>query len=138
MALGAAMSKLADALREQFKIFNTHGLLSKFGDKDRDIAVSYTAPDQRSVMANGSAVWSPSFKTDPQSAWYDHGKRTFVGNRAESMPRALKWATETYGITDWAPCPFGGAKVPKYVLDRAKAAVKGHVAQAHSHIARSK
>lgn len=118
------MSKLADELRKH-QIYNSHGLLSKFGDPGRDLIISYIPAEGRTVRANMTTVWSPTFMTDPNSAWYDHGKKTFVGKRAESWPKAVEWATATYEITEWAVCPFGGAWVPKYALDRAKAFVKG-------------
>ena len=55
---------------------------------------------------------------------YDQGSKAFVGYRAESMPLALAWASERYGVTEWAPSPFGGAQVPKEIRDAAERAVK--------------
>lgn len=113
------MGKLADAL-SAMRIHNNHNLLSRFGG-ERDVWVEYVPPDR--VRAQKSAVYSITHQTDPNASWYDHGNKTFVGNRARSLPVALAWATETYGITEWAASPFGG-KVPAHVLAKAKAAVK--------------
>lgn len=77
------------------------------------------------AQCNKTLVWSPSFITDPKAHWSDHGRKAFVGNRSKSMPQALAWATETYGITEWVPSPFGGSKIPKLVLDKAKEFLKG-------------
>ena len=104
-------------------VINTHDLLKRFGDKGRDVAVSYYVRDARGVMPSSSKVWSPTFKTDPQAHWTDYGSKAFSGNRAESFPLAKAWASERYGIKEWAP--FGGDHVPAEVLARAREAVKG-------------
>ena len=118
------MSRLADALRAM-GVFNDYNLLTLFAtDKSRAVAVSYTPWETTRVLPAASAVSSPFFQTDPGSSWFDRGRKTFVGNRAESMPLALAWAQEKYCITEWAPSPFGGSKVPKYIRDAAERAVK--------------
>ena len=115
------MSKLAEALRAH-KIINVWDLLKRFGDQGRDVGVYYHArPSGRMGMAQccHSQVFSPTFLTAPKAPWYDEGLKTFVGDRAESFPAAIKWASETYNIQEWVP--FGpGSRVPKYVMDRAK------------------
>ena len=117
------MSKLADALRAM-RVFNDHALLMRFAaDRRMAVCVSYIPHEAQMVNAARSQVSSPFFKTDPRAHWSDHGCKTFVGNRAESMPLALAWAQEKYGVSEWAPSPFGGAKVPKEIRDAAKRAV---------------
>lgn len=117
------MSKLADKLRAM-RVFNDHDLLSRFAaNRKRAIAVDYIPPEGRLVRAHSSRVWSPFFQTDPNSAWYDHGHKTFVGRRSESLPKALAWATEQYGIAEWATSPFG-AKIPKDAMDAASRAAR--------------
>lgn len=117
------MSKLSEGLRAM-GIFNTHELLKRFGVKGKDVAVSYCPPLPRMVQAARSYVYSPSHKTDEQAGWYDYGRKAFIGKQAESMPRALAWASELYEIDEWAPDPTSrGSKVPKYVADAARAAV---------------
>jgi hypothetical protein len=115
------MSKLADNLRA-LKIHNNHGLLTVFGD-ERDVWIDYVPPEVRQVRAARSMVHSVHHRTDPNGHYSDYGAKSFSGNRAASMPCAIAWATEAYGITEWAPSPFGG-KIPARVLAKAKAAVK--------------
>lgn len=117
------MSKLADTLREM-RVRNTHGILKRFVVLDvTSIGCTY-APAER-LRPHKSRVYSPFFKTDPDAAWYDYGCKAFVGKRAESMPQALAWATDQYGVSEWAPSPFGGY-IPKAILDAAKKAAKEH------------
>ena len=118
------MSKLSNQLREN-KIFNTWELLKAFGDEGKDIAVQYYTADPRSVRCASTQVWSPSFNTDPDTAWYNYKKKTFTGNRKESFETAKAWASAEYGIKEWATCPMiSGTHVPKCVMDRAKAFLK--------------
>jgi hypothetical protein len=118
------MSKLEDQLRA-IRVFNTHELLLRFGVPGRDVGLTYYPPETRSVRPNMTKVYSPTFKTNPKAHWSDYFCKVFIGNRAESMPEAQAWASEQYGITEWAPDPTSrGGKVPKYVVDAAKAAVK--------------
>ncbi|MDI3258383.1 MAG: hypothetical protein QJR02_01480 [Sinobacteraceae bacterium] len=114
------MSKLADTLHAM-GIHNDHGLLMRFGG-ERDVVVDYSAGEPRASIVRGSSVWSPHFKTESNSAWYQRGNKAFIGKRADSFPQALKWAEEQYGITDWLPSPFGGSKVPARVVKAAKIA----------------
>ncbi len=66
------------------------------------VAISYSPYEARSGRCSGSQVWSPFFKTNPEgAAWYEYGKKSFHGNRASSMPAAMLWATEKYGIVNW-------------------------------------
>ncbi len=55
------------------------------------------------AQCDKTQVYSPFFKTDPNSSWYDYGNKTFSGNRAESFQKAKAWASMTYGIVDWKP-----------------------------------
>jgi hypothetical protein len=87
---------------DQLKAAVSAGILPK----NQALAVTYHARPQGRMgiaMCNKSQVYSPFFKTDPNSAWYDYGHKTFIGNRAESFPKAKEWASEQYGITDWLP-----------------------------------
>lgn len=120
------MSRLAEALRAM-GIYNNHNLLSRFGEPGRDVWCEYHAPEPRSCTCQTTRVYSPSHKTRPDAPWYDHGRQAFIGNRAESMPLAVTWASERYGIDEWAPSPFGG-KVPAYVRKAAERAVREQAA----------
>ena len=119
--------KTADRFRS-IKVFNTHELLLRFGEKGKtDVAVSYTAYEARSMRGNATTIYSPSHKTDPNGAWYTYGHKSFVGNRAESLPEALAWASDRYGIPldDWVPDPTQrGSYVPRDVREKALAALK--------------
>ena len=117
------MSKLADTLREM-RVFNTHGILTRFVVLDvTSISCTYAPADP--MHSHKSTVYSPFFKTAPDAAWYDYGCKAFVGKRSESMPQALAWAEAQYGVSEWAPSPFGGY-IPKAILDAAKKAAKEH------------
>lgn len=114
------MSKLSDALRAH-RIINTSDLLKAFGVKGQDVAIMYHTRQPRGAGAPQSVVYSPSHKTNPQSAWYDYGQKAFVGNRADSMPLAIAWASKVYGVKEWATCPTDPtSKVPQYVRDAAE------------------
>lgn len=61
-----------------------------------------------------SAAWQVSrcgFKTDPDAHWRDAGKKTFlVHGRDKKAPQeaaAKTWASERFGVTEWAKTPFG-------------------------------
>lgn len=122
--------KLAEQLRER-KIFNEWMLLEKFGQPGKDVWIQYYPRESRWCMPAKTAIMSPSHKTDPTAPWYDNGCITFSGLRNESIPLAQKNAASLYGIAEWVPSPFGGAsaKVPKYVLDAAKAWLKQEAAK---------
>lgn len=112
-----------DRLRS-LKLYNTHDLLVRFGDRGRDVAVFYYPGEARGLCYR-AAVYSPSHRTDPHSAWYDQKQKTFSGPRRESVPAAIAWASARYGVEDWAVCPLDpSAKIPQYVRDRALATAK--------------
>ena len=88
-----------------YGVINTHDLLLRFAKKGKDVACCYYPPDTRGVMAAKTQVYSPRYKTDPAGSWYNYGQKTFVGNKAESMPQAIAWASKRYGIREWVPDP---------------------------------
>ena len=120
------MSKLADTLREM-RVHNTHELLVRFRLPTVEAIACTYAPSEH-WRTQKSEVYSPFGKTDANAAWYDYGCKTFLGNRAASMPQALAWAEAQYGVREWAPSPFGGY-IPKAILDAAKKAAKEHSKQ---------
>lgn len=126
------MSLLSEKLRTH-RIINVFDLLSRFGEKGKDICVTYSPrPSGRMGICgcNKSSVYSTSHKTDPHASWNDNGCKVFVGKRSESLPAAIQWATEKYGITEWVnnPC-YGGGKVPAYVVQKAKQFLKQQAGQ---------
>lgn len=118
------MSKITDSLRA-IGHYNTYGLLATFSDKGQDVGCSYSPPEPRACRGHTARVFSPSHQTDPGSAWYEHGMKTFVGRISESLPAAMAWASEKYGVREWVPCPFNrSARIPAIVRKRALAALK--------------
>lgn len=63
------------------------------------VFVGYRA-GSRGVVA-GSYVVQVGEKTDPTGPWYNNGHKTFSGKRDESLPLALAWASERFGIKNW-------------------------------------
>lgn len=118
--------KIRDQLRA-IGVINTFDILTRFGNRMTGIACQYHAQQPRSVLGSRTLVWSPFFKTAPNSAaWYDHGNKALVGDRAESLPAAVAWATTVFRIMEWAPCPTdpGNTRIPKCVRDAAIAAAR--------------
>ena len=117
------MSKFADALRA-IRVYNDHELLVRFG-QPRDVMLSYRPPESRACRPAQTHVYSPRFETDPKSAWYDYGQKSFGGNAKDSMPKARAWAAKQYGDQDWVASPFGRyTQVPRRVVEAARKAVK--------------
>jgi hypothetical protein len=66
-----------------------------------------------------SVVFSVWFETDPKAHYSDNGCKSFAGNRAESFPEALAWASKRFGVKAWVNCPSDvNAKIPKRVYDK--------------------
>jgi hypothetical protein len=90
------------------EIVNTHDQLVAAVNagtiqKDQAISVSYRA---RPGEVSKAVVGSPYFKTDEDAHWMDYGRKTFSahfnGGWRKSIEVAKEWATETYGISEWA------------------------------------
>lgn len=119
------MSKFSDQLR-LIGVFNNWELLKRFGDKN-DVVIDYRRkpPGRMGICEyNNSSVWSPhKNKALPpkELSLVDHYEKKFPGNRSESMPEAVKWASQTLGH-EFVSSPFGGM-VPKPVREKAKAAI---------------
>lgn len=120
------MSKLSDRFRAA-GIFNTWDILRRFGKPGRDVGCLYHVSEPRSCMCHGTKIFSPSHKTEPGGAWYNYDCKFFIGRRADSMPRAIKWASEKYGIDEWNTCPMDpSAKIPSEVRQEAMKFLKQH------------
>jgi hypothetical protein len=118
------MSKLQDNLRF-IGVFNAHILLSRFAEPGKDVACSYSPPEPRACRCATAHVWSPSHKTNPKGHWSDYGKMAFVGYKKESMPKAIAWATERYGVTKWVPDPTNrSTMIPEAAREAAIAAIR--------------
>jgi len=93
-------------------IINTYDQLraaveSKLISPKQAVAISYTPPTSHSTHGRTTHIYSPFFATNPLAAWYDNDKKAFVGNKKESMPLAIAWATQEYKIIDWKRNRFG-------------------------------
>jgi hypothetical protein len=100
------------------RIINTHDQLKAAvaagWAKRVAISICYSAPDRsnsRDISVPKWSVFSPFFKTDPESAWYDYGYKTFLlpmvnkGHKERkdaALKEAMEWVAEHYQITDWA------------------------------------
>ena len=113
-------SEMTDILVQEH-IINTFDVLRRFADKGKDIACSYFPKDNsRGGRSARVTVFSPSHQTDPSAHWLNRGCKTFLGKKNVSLPLALAWAQEKYGISEWSTVPTRTAKdlVPKIVHDR--------------------
>lgn len=122
------MTTTRETLRS-LNIFNTHDVLRRFAVRGKtDLMVSFSGADgARSMRCHKSVISSLSHKTSPDAAWYDYGCKAFVGGRNESLPKAIAWASERYGIavSDWVPSPAGvGDYIPRVVREAALKAAK--------------
>lgn len=68
-----------------------------------DVAVSYRRAESRSVFPSGTVVWGKGFMVNPDAKdwWNKQGNKEFSGQRAKSLPQALAWASEKFGIKKW-------------------------------------
>ncbi len=116
--------RFADALRG-IGVINTHDMLVRFGQRRKDDVACLYHVGHRG-LAPETVAYSPSHHTDPQeTGWRGLGRKHFHGSRRESMPKAIAWATERYGIADWRRCPMEPSNmVPATVLERAREAVR--------------
>ena len=110
------MSKITDELRHYLKVYNPHDFASLGGAR---IYVSYS-PEIRGRVSQGAQyeVIGIGFDVSPDSAWYDHGSKTFTtfhyrGNKSETRDATLQWAAEKYHITEWAKMPYRESWVEK-------------------------
>lgn len=115
------MSKLTDKLRT-FHIVNSHD----FGGHGT-VFIYYKAADTgRGCIPAWWAVHRVGYKTDPNAAWYAYGNKTFslVGGeshkerKAKTLEVAKAWASEKYGIKEWAKDPFGNWMDAEFVKTR--------------------
>lgn len=128
------MSKATDS-------FATVGIHNGWQFAKANVMISY-------LPASGSGGWWQPSKwqvcrggehTDPEAGWRDHWRKTFtVRGRHEKAGRfeaAKAWASERYGIAEWAKTPYGDWMDAEFVTKRTaelKAAVKVRAAQSEA------
>lgn len=104
-------SKLAEATPR--RLINTHDQLKAAHAAGRDqrscVAIGYAVNGGRSVLPAWWKVWSPFFETNPDSAWYEYGGKTFTmgtgethkERKAAALKTAQEWAVQ-FGVIEWA------------------------------------
>jgi hypothetical protein len=113
------------SIRRAFRdgqVFSTHAVLASFGIRGQtDVACLHACSDDPG-REPATYVNSPSHRTDPRARDEDRGCKRFSGERAQSMVRALGWASRRYGVDEWAPCPMdANAMIPRTVREAALA-----------------
>lgn len=110
------MSKFTDSLRG-IDIYNPWS----FAEHGQPFISYHAQTNRRSCLLSKWVVSRRGFKTDPSGPWYDHGDKSFVACRADKEDRlneAKAWASERYGIKEWAKTPFGSWMDADYVKRR--------------------
>lgn len=104
------MSKLTEQLRE-VGICNPHNFAGH-----GNVYIDYHPNDYgRGGRGARWVVARPGFKAYAEAPWYDYGCKTFLvsgsgshtENKARKLEEAKQWASEKYGIKEWAKTPFG-------------------------------
>lgn len=106
-------AKWVEALRE-LRVFNEYDFAQG------NVYIQYCP--RITGRISSSAKWQVRKRgeeTDSKAAWYNHGNKTFcVYGRAEKQPQllaAIQWASEKYGILQWAKTPFGSYMSDSFV-----------------------
>lgn len=120
------MSKLTDQL-SAIKVYNNWELLARFGGA-QDVTYEYSRASSGLAgigETTGVTVWSPRAnpKLEPPRRLERFYSKVFHGKRSRSWPEAEAWLAVEFPGVEFVTSPFGG-RVPKRVLDKAKAATK--------------
>lgn len=118
------MSKTTDLLGT-VGVVNDHGFFNRQGL----VWIDYTPADNgRGGHGGYATVFGQGVKTNPGGHWQDYGRKTFrmrdnpvgVTLKAYRVGLAQVWATERYGVKEWARTPFGGYGDAVFVRARLK------------------
>lgn len=112
------MSKPTEQLRS-LGVFNSY----EFAGQTGQVWIEYyPAESGRAARYGRYVVHRRGYKTDPKAHWLDHGDKTFPscskGERPERFKAAMAWASNRYGIKEWARTPFGGWMDAEFVQRR--------------------
>ncbi len=108
------MAKLTKSRLGQLRIVNNHD----FAENDQPV-ITYISDVGRGGRGRGWEVWMRNRRIDAKGAWYDNGAMTFRGaSKAEQFELAKAWATERYGVKEWARTPFGSWMDAEFVKKR--------------------
>jgi hypothetical protein len=107
------VSKLTEKLRT-VGVFNPYGF---YGDHP------YIGSRAREARACRCAAWMVHKKNEVlDNAWYNYGARAFTHGGRESKKKALAdaqaWASDKFGIKEWARDPFGSYGEASFVKAR--------------------
>lgn len=112
------MSKLTEQLGE-VGVHNAH-LFAGHGNA----FVMYLAADHGWRHGAMWRVARPGFLTDPKGPWYNYGNKTFVvfgrHDKLAVFEEAKAWASERFGIKEWARTPYGSWMDAEFVKARLK------------------
>lgn len=73
------------------------------------VYISFVPADSRGVTSSKWQVVGAHEKTDPTGPWYNYGNKSFLGKmRSDAFDKAKQWASEKYGIKEFARSPFRG------------------------------
>ena len=112
-------------------LFNAWRIALKSQDSPQVFVVYSPAVHGLSSQSPKWQVVIPGKRTDPSAHWQDNGCKTFgvyysvtPERREDARLKAIAWATEEYGITEWERSAFGSWH-PKGTLERARAREEG-------------
>jgi len=107
------MSKLADKL-------SARGVYNPYYFYGNEPYVGWAQNGGRSVLPPWFSVNKHGEKLS--EAWYEHGSKCFSYYGKDSKPKALadaiSWASERFGIKEWARDPFGSWGEAAFVRKR--------------------
>mgnify|MGYP001605275579 CR=1 FL=1 len=110
------MSKLT----VQFSLLHIHNQYAFADAEGSPVWITYRPSDK--WTSPGWLVCRNGFKTDPKASWKDYGCKFFlVGldkTRQEQLEVAKQWASEKYGIKEWAKTPYGAWMEAEFVKSR--------------------
>lgn len=109
-------TKLTKAKLHAVGIRNPHDIATKAAFAPL-LYVAYSPQDLG--RGGNSARWTVKgigFDTHPKAPWYQYGCKAFYPdisqplnkiNKDATRDKALAWASENYGVTEWERSPFG-------------------------------
>jgi hypothetical protein len=142
------MSIILDRWREEFRVFNSHGLVRLYHEENpvsdpanaAPVYIAFSSNDGSRMNMGALTGWyviSPEFQTDPGSHWTDHGNMAFSAHlhsqandlreaRMYALRAAQEWCNLKYGTTEWGSIPgFGRDRFPIEIVKWAKRKIQG-------------
>lgn len=109
------MARITKNKLRELRIFNPHNLATNAGSK---LFICYT-PAESGRMAHYQewTVVGIDFEVNPNSAWYNHGNKSFIidcrENKIHELNNAIQWCFDKYEIPkdQWEKDPYGGWQI---------------------------